>query len=221
MTKKLRLGILASGNGTDLQSIIDASEGGLIDADIVVVVSDRKDAFALKRAKTHNIEGFFVNPKEKDEMDKEIDDVLTKNNVDLVVGAGYMRILSGDFVKKWYGKLINIHPALLPSFKGTNGQGDAFDYGVKITGCTTHFIDEKTDHGPIILQAAIKVMPGDNRDTLAQRILKVEHQVLPRTIQLYAEGRLKIEGRKVKILPGDSWLKEQENNSWVLYSEGY
>ena len=221
MTKKLRLGVLASGNGTDLQSIIDASEDGLIDADVVVVVSDRKDAFALKRAETHKIKGFFVNPKEKDRIDKEIDEILTKNNVDLVVGAGYMRILSDDFVKKWYGKLINIHPALLPSFKGTNGQGDAFDYGVKITGCTTHFIDEKIDHGPIILQAAIKVMPDDNRDLLAQRILKVEHQVLPRTIQLYAEGRLKIEGRKVKILPGDSWLKKQENNSGVLYSEGY
>ena len=132
-----------------------------------------------------------------------------------------MRILSVGFVKKWYGKLINVHPALLPSFKGTNAQGDAFDYGVKITGCTTHFIDEKMDHGPIILQAAVKVMPGDNRDLLAQKILEVEHQVLPRTIQLYAQGRLKIEGRKVKILPGDSWLNNQEKNSGVLYSEGY
>ena len=221
MTKKLRVGVLASGNGTDLQSIIDASEDGLIDADVVVVVSDRKDAFALKRAKNHEIKGVFVNPEEKDEIDKETDEILTKNNVDLVVGAGYMRILSSDFVKKWYGKLINIHPALLPSFKGTNGQGDAFDYGVKITGCTTHFIDEKMDHGPIILQAAVRVMPGDNRDLLAQRILEVEHQVLPRTIQLYAKGRLKIEGRKVKILPGDSWLNNQEKNSGVLYSEGY
>ncbi len=221
MTKKLRVGVLASGNGTDLQSIIDASEDGLIDADVVVVVSDRKDAFALKRAKNHEIKGVFVNPKEKNKIDKETDEILTKNNVDLVVGAGYMRILSSDFVKKWYGKLINIHPALLPSFKGTNGQGDAFDYGVKITGCTTHFIDEKMDHGPIILQAAVKVMPGDNRDLLAQRILEVEHQVLPRTIQLYAQGRLKIEGRKVKILPGDSWLNNQEKNSGVLYSEGY
>jgi phosphoribosylglycinamide formyltransferase-1 len=221
VTKKLRVGVLASGNGTDLQSIIDASEDGLIDAGVVVVLSDRKDAFALKRAESNKIKGIFVNPKENDVIDEEIDKILTQNNVDLVVGAGYMRILSGDFVKKWYGKLINIHPTLLPCFKGTNGQGDALNYGIKITGCTTHFIDDKIDHGPIILQAALKVLPDDSRDSLAKRILEVEHQVLPRTIQLYAEGRLKIEGRKVKILPGDSWLKKQEKNSEVLYSEGY
>ena len=223
MTKRLRLGVLASGNGTDLQSIIDASEKGLIDATVEVVISDRKDAFALKRAKTHEIKGIFVDPKQKskNEMDVGVDNILTRNEVELVVGAGYMRILSSGFVKKWYGKLINIHPALLPSFKGTNGQGDAIDYGVKISGCTTHFIDDKIDHGPIILQAAVKVMPDDNGDSLTERILEVEHQILPRTIQLYAEGRLKIEGRKVKILPGNSWLKNQENNSEVLYSEGY
>lgn len=223
MTKRLRLGVLASGNGTDLQSIIDASEKGLIDATVVVVISDRKDAFALKRAKTHGIKGIYVDPekKSKNEIDLDVDDILTRNKVGLVVGAGYMRILSSGFVKKWYGKLINIHPALLPSFKGTNGQGDAIDYGVKISGCTTHFIDDKIDHGPIILQAAVKVMPDDKRDSLTESILEVEHQILPRTIQLYAEGRLKIEGRKVKILPGDSWLKNQENNSEVLYSEGY
>ena len=223
MTKRLRLGVLASGNGTDLQSIIDASEKGLIDATVAVVISDRKDAFALKRAKTHGIKGIFVDPekKSKNEIDLDVDDILTRNKVELVVGAGYMRILSSGFVKKWYGKLINIHPALLPSFKGTNGQGDAIDYGVKISGCTTHFIDDKIDHGPIILQAAVKVMPDDNDDSLTERILDVEHQILPRTIQLYAEGRLKIEGRKVKILPGDSWLNNQENNSDVLYSEGY
>ena len=223
MTKRLRLGVLASGNGTDLQSIIDASEKGLIDATVEVVISDRKDAFALKRAKTHEIKGIFVDPKQKskNEMDVGVDNILTRNEVELVVGAGYMRILSSGFVKKWCGKLINIHPALLPSFKGTNGQGDAIDYGVKISGCTTHFIDDKIDHGPIILQAAVKVMPDDNGDSLTERILEVEHQILPRTIQLYAEGRLKIEGRKVKILPGNSWLKNQENNSEVLYSEGY
>jgi len=223
VTKRLRLGVLASGNGTDLQSIIDASEKGLIDATVEVVISDRKDAFALKRAKTHEIKGIFVDPKQKskNEMDVGVDNILTRNEVELVVGAGYMRILSSGFVKKWYGKLINIHPALLPSFKGTNGQGDAIDYGVKISGCTTHFIDDKIDHGPIILQAAVKVMPDDNGDSLTERILEVEHQILPRTIQLYAEGRLKIEGRKVKILPGNSWLKNQENNSEVLYSEGY
>ena len=132
-----------------------------------------------------------------------------------------MRILSSCFIKKWYGKLINIHPALLPSFKGTNGQGEAFDYGVKIAGCTTHFMDEHMDHGPIILQAAVKVMLGDDRDKLAHRILDVEHQILPRTIQLFAEDRLKIDGRKVKIKKGDSWKDIYGVYPDVLYPEGY
>ena len=223
MTKKLRVGVLASGGGTDLQSIIDASEKDMIDAEVIVVISDRKDAFALKRAKKHDIKAHFVDPKGKDikQHEKEIDAILRNNAVELTVGAGYMHVLSSSFVKKWYGKLINIHPALLPSFKGTNGQGDALEYGVKISGCTTHFMDEEMDHGPIILQAAVKVSPDDNRDKLAARILDVEHQILPRTVQLFAEKRLKIEDRRVSILPGNSWLDEYEVIPGVLYSEGY
>jgi len=223
MAKKLRVGVLASGGGTDLQSIIDASEKGMIDAEVVVVISDNKDAFALKRADKHKIKSIFIDPKRKDKMDydKEIDKVLEDNKIGLVVGAGYMRILSSCFVKKWFGKLINIHPALLPSFKGTNGQGDALNYGVKISGCTTHFMDDQTDHGPIILQAAVKVMPDDDRDALAHRILDVEHQILPRTVQLFAEGRLKIDGRNVTIKKGDSWKDKYETFPDVLYSEGY
>jgi phosphoribosylglycinamide formyltransferase-1 len=108
-----------------------------------------------------------------------------------------------------------------PSFRGTNGQGDALDHGVKITGCTTHFMDEHMDHGPIILQAAVKVMPGDDRDKLASRILEVEHQILPRTVQLFAQGRLKIDGRKVKIKKGDSWMDKYKTIPDVIYSEGY
>ena len=223
MAKKLRVGVLASGGGTDLQSIIDASEKGMIDAEVVVVISDKKDAFCLKRAEKHKIPKVFVDPKglKQEEHDKEVDKILEKHNVGLVIGAGYMRILPPCFVKKWHGNLINIHPALLPSFKGTNGQGDAFNYGVKISGCTTHFMDEHMDHGPIILQAAVKVMPGDDRDKLAARILEVEHQILPRTVQLFAQGRLKIEGRKVKILKGDSWKKKYKTIPDVLYPEGY
>jgi phosphoribosylglycinamide formyltransferase-1 len=223
MVNKLRVGVLASGGGTDLQSIIDASKKGMIDAEVVVVISDKKDCFALVRAEKNNIKGLFVDPKGKDstDHDKEIDKILDENNVELVVGAGYMKILSSCFVKKWYGKLINIHPALLPSFKGTNGQGDALDYGVKIAGCTTHFMDEKMDHGPIILQAAVKVMPNDDRDKLAHRILEVEHQILPRTVQLFAESRLKIKGRTVKIKKGDSWKDKYDTIPDVLYPEGY
>jgi phosphoribosylglycinamide formyltransferase-1 len=223
MREKLRVGVLVSGSGTDLQSIIDASEKDIIDAKVVAVISDNKEAFALKRAEKHKINAFFIDSKGKDkeDYDKEIDKILEKNNVGLVVGAGYMRMLSSCFVKKWYGKLINIHPALLPSFRGINGQGDALDYGVKITGCTTHFMDEHMDHGPIILQVAVKVLPGDDRDKLAHRILEVEHQILPRTVQLFAEGRLKIEDRKVKIKKGDSWKDKYGIIPDVLYPEGY
>ena len=221
--KKLRVGVLASGSGTDLQSIIDASEQSMIDAEVAIVISDNKDAFALKRAKKHDIPSFFIDPKGKnnEEHDKEVDKTLMKHGVGLVVGAGYMRILSACFVKKWHGHLINIHPAILPSFKGTNGQGDALDYGVKISGCTTHFMDENMDHGPIILQAAVKVMPSDDKDKLAHRILDVEHQVLPRTVQLFAEGRLKIKGRKVEIKKGESWKDKYDVYPNVLYSDGY
>ena len=221
--KKLSVGVLASGSGTDLQSIIDASEKEMIDAEVVVVISDTKDAFALDRAKTHHIPGFFVDPKGKDRTahEDEIDAVLRAHQVELVVGAGYMRLLSPTFVKKWQHKLINIHPALLPSFKGTNGQRDALQYGVKISGCTTHFMDSDMDHGPIILQAAVKVLPDDDRDALAARILAVEHQILPRTVQLFAQKRLLIEGRNVVILAGDSWKKKYKEIPGVLYSEGY
>ena len=221
--KRIRVGVLASGRGTNLQSIIDHSESGRIDADVVVVISDKRDAYALERARKHGIPAYFVDPKGKsrEEHEREIDRILREHNVDLVVGAGYMRILSPWFIRRWYGKIINIHPALLPSFKGTDGQGDALRYGVKITGCTTHFMDEEVDHGPIILQAAVIVKDDDTRESLAERILKVEHQLLPRTIQLFAEGRLKIEGRRVKILPGDSWKDKYETYPDVLYCEGY
>jgi phosphoribosylglycinamide formyltransferase-1 len=223
MVKKLRVGVLASGSGTDLQSIIDASEKGMIDAQVVVVVSDIKKAFVLKRAETHRIPGFFVDPQGKEKLDHEniIDTILREHQVELVVGAGYMRILSPGFVRKWHGRLINIHPALLPSFKGPNGQRDALVYGMKITGCTTHFMDEEMDHGPIILQAAVKVLPGDDRDRLAARILEAEHQILPRTVQLFAQNRLVLKGRNVEILPGDSWEKKYAMIPGVLYSEGY
>jgi len=223
MGEKLQVGILASGGGTDLQSIIDASEAGMIDAKVAVVISDNNKAFALQRAKKHNIPAHFVDPKGKNkkEHEEEINKILEKHKVGLVVGAGYMQMLSLSFVKKWYGKLINIHPSLLPSFKGENAQRDAFNYGVKISGCTTHFMDEEMDHGPIILQAAVKVHPDDNRDKLAARVLEVEHQILPRTIQLFAQDRLKIEGRKVKILPGDSWKTKYKTLPDVLYPEEY
>ena len=223
MGKSLRVAVLASGSGTDLQSIIDASEEQKISATVEVVISDRADAGALQRAEKHHIPWFCIECHGGDRRlhESQITMVLEKHQVGLVVGAGYMRVLTTEFVRHWKGRLMNIHPALLPSFKGTNGAGDALAYGVKLAGCTTHFMDEEMDHGPIILQAAVKVLPGDTRESLAQRILEVEHQVLPRTIELFAQGRLVLEGRQVKILPGDSWIKKYACYPEVLYSDGY
>lgn len=219
----MSIGVLASGTGTDLQSIIDASERNMIDATVAVVISDNKKAFALNRAEKQGITASFVDPtgKNRKDVDNEIDKILSHHHVSLVVGAGFMRLLSEEFVKKWFGKLINIHPALLPSFKGIQAQKDALDYGVKITGCTTHFMDAEMDHGPIILQAAVIVKESDTEDELKKRILAVEHQILPRTIQLFVENRLRIKGRRVEILPGNSWKEMYPLIPHVLYPDGY
>lgn len=219
----ISIGVLASGSGTDLQSIIDAIEQRMINAKIAVVISDNEDAFALKRAEKHGIVAKYVNPQglNRNEYDKKIEDILLKYGVSLVVGAGYMRMLTEDFVNKWFGKIINIHPSLLPSFKGVQAQKDAFDYGVKITGCTTHFMDTKMDHGPIILQAAVIVKENDGVEGLKNRILELEHQILPRTIYLFVEDRLEIRGRRVHIKPGDSWKEKYDVIPNVLYPEGF
>jgi len=229
MRKKLRLGVLASGSGTDLQSIIDACAGGKINCIVACVISDRKNAHCLERARAHGIPAHFVDPKcgdgsrkQKDAHEKEIHELLGEHGVKLVVGAGYMRILSPRFVEAWNGSIINIHPSVLPAFGGADGQGDAIEYGVRIAGCTTHFMDESVDGGPVILQAAVKVKRGDDRASLAERILQVEHQILPRTIDLYEQGRLQIEGRKVQIAPkDDSWLSRYPVIEGVLYPEDY
>ena len=218
-----RVGVLASGGGTDLQSLIDASEKNMIDAEVVVVVSDNENAYALKRAEKHGIKSVYLpcNDTDRTCYDQQLDETLEAFSIDLLVGAGYMRMLSSFFVEKWFGKLINIHPAILPSFKGIDGQTQAFKYGVKLAGCTTHFMDNEMDHGPIILQAAVKVLQDDTEETLKQRILEVEHQILPRTVQLFAQKRLSIEGRKVHIKKGDSWMDLYSIVPDVLYSEGY
>lgn len=223
MESTLRIAVLASGSGTDLQSIIDACDHHKINATVALVLSDRPDAGALRRAEKHHIPSYCIEciNHNRELHEQQIDTILREHAIDLVVGAGYMRILTPDFIRKWKGKLINIHPALLPSFKGVNGQGDALAYGVKLTGCTTHFMDEEMDHGPIILQAAVKIQPDDTRNSLAERILQIEHQILPRTIDLYAQKRLIIEGRHVRILPGDSWITKYDCYPEVLYSDGY
>ena len=203
----INIGVLASGRGTNLQAIIEAIEEGKIEGRISIVISDNPDAYALKRARQHNIETRYINFKEfknREDYDKEIINYLKEKKVDLVVLAGYMRILTPYFINAYKDKIINIHPALLPSFPGLHAQKQAVEYGVKVSGCTVHFVDEGVDSGPIILQQAIEVKDDDTEESLAERILREEHQIYPKAIQLFSEGRLMIKGRKVFIEEVDS-----------------
>ncbi len=198
----INIGVLASGRGTNLQAIIEAVEEGKIKGRISIVISDNRDAYALKRAKKHNIETQYVDFKSfknREDYDKKIVEYLKEKDVDLVVLAGYMRILSPFFINAYKNKIINIHPALLPSFPELHAQRQAVEYGVKISGCTVHFVDEGVDSGPIILQKAVEVSDDDTEESLAERILKEEHQIYPQVIQLFSQGRLVIKGRKVFI----------------------
>jgi phosphoribosylglycinamide formyltransferase 1 len=198
----INIGVLVSGRGTNLQAIIEAIEEGKIEGKIKIVVSDNLDAYALKRAEQHNIETKYINHKEfknREDYDKKIVETLENKEVELVVLAGYMRILSSYFIKAYKNKIINIHPALLPSFPGLRAQKQAVEYGVKISGCTVHFVDEGMDSGPIILQSAVEVSEDDTEESLAERILKEEHQIYSQAIQLFSQGRLIIKGRKVFI----------------------
>jgi phosphoribosylglycinamide formyltransferase-1 len=198
-----KIGVVVSGRGSNLQSIIDhIVKGKLNNVEIAVVVSDHKEAFALERAAKAGIPTAVVERKsckDKAEFEDKIDAALREAGAEAVILAGFMRILTGHFISRWENKIINIHPALLPSFKGVDAQGQAVDYGVKIAGCTVHFVDEGTDTGPIILQKAVPVLDDDTEETLAARILKEEHKALPEAIQLWADGKLTIKGRKVYV----------------------
>ena len=198
----LNLGVLASGRGSNFQSIIDAIEAGKINASVKLLVVDKSDAYAVERAKKHSIESLFLNPKDfpsRDDYFSKIAGELKVRGVELVIFAGFMRVVKKPLIDAFRNRMMNIHPALLPSFPGLHGQKQATDYGVRISGCTVHFVDEGMDTGPVIIQAAVPVSPEDTEDTLSARILKLEHQIFPEAIRLYAEGRLSVEGRIVKI----------------------
>ena len=207
--RMIKIVVLASGRGTNLQAIIDACEQGEIDGRIIAVISDRQDAYALERARKHGIKDIFLNPKglKREEYNKKLLALLDSLSPDLIVLAGYMRILSPFIVEKYLGKIMNIHPALLPSFGGKGYYGErvhraVLEYGCKVSGCTVHFVDEKVDHGPIIVQRCVPVLENDTPETLAERVLIEEHKALVEAVKLFAEGRLRIEGRRVRILPG-------------------
>ena len=199
----LAIGVLASGRGSNLQAIMDAIENGQLDAKIAIVISDKKDAKALERAKAAKVKSLFINPKDfksREDYEKNVVDALKEANVGLVVLAGYMLILGKPLLSAFNNKIINIHPALIPSFPGLHAQKQAVDFGVRVSGCTVHFVDESLDAGPIILQSAVPVLQNDSEGSLSERILKEEHRILPEAVRLFSEGRLKLEGRRVRIL---------------------
>jgi phosphoribosylglycinamide formyltransferase-1 len=204
--KKVKLGVLVSGRGSNLQAFIDNIEKGLLPAEIAVVISDQPDAYSLERARKHNIPAIPLSAKghkgKREEYDALLVKELQKHQVDLVCLAGFMRIITPTLIKAFPSRILNIHPALLPAFPGLHVQKAALEHGVKFSGCTVHFVDEGMDTGPIIIQAVVPVLDNDTEDSLAERILRQEHTIYSRAIQLYAEGRLKIEGRRVMVVNG-------------------
>lgn len=206
-----KLGVLASGRGSNFQAIIDAIESGNLKASVEILIVDNPSAYAMERAKKHNIPYLFINPEEgataphdlkkggHDPFFHRIADELKGRGVELVILAGFMRIVRKPLLDAFPMRIMNIHPALLPSFPGLHGQKQAVDYGVRVSGCTVHFVDKGMDTGPIIIQAAVPVLPHDTEDTLSERILRYEHEIYPEAIRLFAEGRLEVTGRKVMI----------------------
>ncbi|WP_019227859.1 phosphoribosylglycinamide formyltransferase [Sedimentibacter sp. B4] len=204
---QLKIGVLISGSGSNLQSLIDNVENGQIDGKITVVISNKIDAYGLERARKHNIKSVFVD--QKNYQDSEIYNEavikeLKSNGVELVVLAGYLKILSRNFIETYRNRIINIHPSLIPSFCGKGYYGlkvheAAVNYGVKISGATVHFVDEEADSGPIIIQETVKVDFKDTPEKLQKKVLKIEHKILPQAVKLFCEGRLDVVGRKVEI----------------------
>jgi len=202
MARQVPIGVLISGGGTNLQSIIDAIEAKKLDAKIEVVLSNKADAFGLARAKKHGIPIEFLDHKgypSRETYDQAVVDLLRGRGVELVVLAGFMRLLSPVFIKAYSNRIMNIHPALLPAFPGLHVQKKALEHGVRFAGCTVHFVNQECDEGPIVIQAVVPVFADDSEETLAARILTQEHRIYPRAIQLYAEGRLHVSGRLVVV----------------------
>jgi phosphoribosylglycinamide formyltransferase-1 len=202
MSESPTIAVLISGSGSNLQAIIDASEKGEIPCRVGIVISNKADAYGLARARKHGIPTEVVDHKwfaSREEFDARLVEVIRGSGADLVCLAGFMRILTPVIIRAFPNRILNIHPALLPSFPGTHGPGQALAYGVRFSGCTVHFLDEGVDTGPIIVQAIVPVYDDDTEDTLAARILAQEHRIYPMAIRLFFSGRLVFEGRKVKV----------------------
>jgi phosphoribosylglycinamide formyltransferase 1 len=199
----VKIAVLVSGRGSNLQAIINSIEKGRIkNAAINVVISNRADAYALERARNHGIDAVFLDPGgyDKTGYDRAILDVLKQYDIDLLLLAGYFRLLGNEIIEAYRYRIMNIHPSLLPAFKGLHAQRQAFEYGVKVVGCTVHFVDKGLDSGPIILQSCVPVISEDTEETLTARILEKEYVIYPEAVRLFVEGKLKIEGRNVLLL---------------------
>lgn len=199
----MKLGVLISGGGSNLQAIIDACESKKINAEIPIVISNNKTAYGLKRAENHGIKAICIDPIEypdRERYDTKILEHLREHEIDLLILAGYMRLIGKPLLPAYAGRAMNIHPSLLPAFSGTNAIKDAYDYGAKITGVTVHFVDKGMDTGPIILQESCHISDNDTVEALAEKIHSIEHRLYPEAIKLFCEGKLKLEERKVKII---------------------
>ena len=199
----MNIAVFVSGNGTNLQALIDAqSKGDLSEGCIKLVVCDKPGVFALERAKETGIKTFVLEPKDfdkREDFDKEILKVLEKEKIELIVLAGFMRLLSGCFIQEYKNKILNVHPSLLPSFKGVNGIRKAFEYGVKVTGVTVHFVSEKLDEGPIVLQEEVDIKEDETLISLEEKIHEVEHKLYPKAVKMFVDGKLTIDGRIIKV----------------------
>lgn len=200
----MNIAVFVSGNGSNLQALIDAEKSGALGAGrLALVVSDKPKAFALERAKKAGIKTVVLEKtgfKTREEYDRAVIAELESSGIEAIVMAGFLRILSDHFIEKYAGRMLNVHPSLLPSFKGLHGIKDAFDYGVKVTGVTVHFVTKELDAGPVILQGVVPIEAGDTLETLEEKVHKEEHKLYPRAVRLFVEGKLKIEGNKVRIL---------------------
>ena len=200
--ERLKIAVLASGSGSNLQAIIDEIKSGFLPVELALVLSDKPQAYALQRAEAAGLPTKVLLPADfasREDYDAELVRLLKASGAEAVALAGYMRLVTPVFLQAFSHRVLNIHPALLPSFPGLHGQRQAFEYGVKVAGCTVHFVDEGTDTGPIILQAPVPVLEDDDADSLAARILEQEHIIYPLALRLLAEGKLHIEGRRVRI----------------------
>ena len=202
MPEPLSLGVLLSGSGTNLQALIDAIAAGRLDARITVVISNVPDAIGLERARRHGLTAIALSHRDapsREAYDRQVVDVLHTHRVGLVVLAGFMRLVTPVLLDAFAGRVVNVHPALLPAFPVLHAERQALEHGARITGVTVHFVDEQTDHGPILAQAAVPVLPDDTEATLHARIQHQEHRLYPHAIQLIAEDRVRIEGRRVVV----------------------